>query len=210
MSLKIPSDLTGWPSAFSRMATRINALLKVARMVSNMQGKGSVKVDVSGENIVISGNDTVGGGGGGAAPPWKFEPNEAVDEVSIVGQAILVDDIVAGTTETVTGLTGLTLGTATTYWLVGAFDATGGYTGWSVSTTAPSGDNITWGASPNFYQTGAWYQLARVVSGSHPELPGFDFTSGGNPYHLEQIVSTPLLLARGAVNGRLVWYPTPL
>lgn len=140
--------------------------------------------------------------------PWTTVQQSAttVD----VKQPLLYNNILTGATVTVTGLTGLELGTATTFWLKGTFNSTGTPTAWEVTTTAPTGDRITWGASPTFYQTGAWYPLGRVVSGSHPQMSGFDFISGGEPYHLEQLCSVPLLLVRGAVNGRLVWYPTPL
>jgi hypothetical protein len=90
-------------------------------------------------------------------------------------------------------------------------DASGVPTGWEATTDTPTSARIVWtGTAPTFIQSEAWLPIARVILGSHPYLPGYDFQVGEDVYHLEQLCTTRLILARGPVNGRVVYYPIPL
>lgn len=145
--------------------------------------------------------------------PWGLRAVTAGSPPSTsytIDQAKLVTNLLDGSGPVVTGLTGIELGATTKVWLKGTFDGSGNPTGWEVTTAGPSGDWITWtGTSPSFIQNGAWYFLGQVLEGSAPGLPGFDFDLAGSPYHYEQIATTQLIMPRGCVNGRIVFYPSP-
>lgn len=171
-------------------------------------GDSVVRFDAPLYKPTIASPTPPGPGGTTSYFPWGVVPVDG-GGAEIV-QAILVSDLVAGTEITVSGLTGMTMASDTEYWLKGTFDAAGVPTGWEATTEVPATDRIVWtGTSPAFIQSEAWFPLARVVSGSHPFLPGYDFELSGLEFHLEQLCTTRLLLARGPVNGRLVYYPTP-
>ena len=53
-AFNLPNYLTAAPKAFAGFAARINALLRVARALENMQGGKGIDVKVSEANIVIS------------------------------------------------------------------------------------------------------------------------------------------------------------
>lgn len=152
--------------------------------------------------------------GGSSTLPWKFQFREKDGDnyMDVVGQAILASSILNGDTIEITNLTDLSVSSSSTYWLKAEFGPTGAPTKWSISDEGPNGGYIEWGGSPNFYQTGAWYPLARVIPDytDSSNLPGFSFSIGENEYFLEQLCTSRLLLVRGVVNGRLIWYPTPL
>tara|TARA_R110002050_G_scaffold166418_2_gene296983 strand:- start:496 stop:1059 length:564 start_codon:yes stop_codon:yes gene_type:complete len=144
-----------------------------------------------------------GRGGGGTPAPWALVHNTADGNVDIFS-AILVTNVLTGVETTVSGLSDLALGASTTYWLTASFTS-GAPTGWSVTTTGPAGDWITWDGSD--VQTGLWYLLGRVVAGPAPNLPGFDFQISETDYHLEQLCFSTLFLARLAVDGKAAYYP---
>jgi hypothetical protein len=149
------------------------------------------------------------GPGGASYFPWSVVPVDG-GGAQIV-QATLVSDLVLGTELSVSGLTGLVMASDTEYWLKGTFDASGVPTGWEATTDTPTSARIVWtGTAPTFIQSEAWLPIARVILGSHPYLPGYDFQVGEDVYHLEQLCTTRLILARGPVNGRVVYYPIPL
>ena len=70
------------PAAFAGMAGKINRLIKLMRIVSEMKGDGAVKVTVTDSNIVVSLTERDGNGGGGnAVARWfnlEFSPADPV------------------------------------------------------------------------------------------------------------------------------------
>ena len=150
------------------------------------------------------------GGGGGAPATWSLHPvtagNPPVTTYTI-DSAVLVGNVLTGAELTVTGLTGIVLGVGTNVWLSGAF-TTGSPTGWAVTTVGPVGaDRFTWNASNQ--QLTSFLLLGRVISGLHPNKPGFGLTLGAAPYHYEQLCSVALLVSWGCINGRVAARPSP-
>lgn len=143
--------------------------------------------------------------------PWRVVAGEVSGEYEVV-QPLLFLDAIALTPYEVVNPGGYSLSPNTHIWLSGSFNSSGTPTGWSITTEDPAEltELITWsgGGSDPYVQATAFYPLARVIEDHHPEMSGFDFNIGAAKYHLEQLCSFKLLIARGIVNGRLVYYPT--